>query len=447
MGTRPQVSLIILALGVSLALAPLHVAAQTTEELIANLHSPLVKSRREAAEKLGHRRERIAVQPLIEALRHDDDAQVRRLAARSLGLIKDEAAIPALIAALDDEEGSVRQAAIVGLVMYYIERNIDFITARRQGLQWLNPFLSTYEATIVEPYTRVHPGIIDALVNVALRDRDRQVKTSAIRALGVLRATSAIPRLGNLMFANSFLRVEILRTFIKLEDPAAASFIIPFLDDDDADVRYQALMAIGILRSEAAVAKLMDVYRSSPDLKTRKLALQALALIGDPAAVDIFVANLSSAVVDHRRYAYEGLARVGDPQFVERISRSRLRERNDGVKLAQAFALYKLGRREYIEAIVLDLDTGRRQQAYEYLLEVDPRDLYPYLRQSSLPGLKWIVEALGRVGPREAIDRLQPLLRAQDAELVRATTLAIERLKRRTGQQKRPKRIGRQPGR
>lgn len=407
------------------------ISAQTTEELLANLHSPLVKTRRQAAKKLGERRERIAVPPLMEALRQDDDIEVRQAAARSLGLLKDGAAIPALLAALKDEAGDVRQAAIVGLVNYYIERDVDFLTARRRGIQWLNPFLETYEATIVEPFTPVEPRFIEGLVEVALQDRDQHVRVVAIRALGVLRATEAIPQLGQLMLSNSYVRVEILRTFIKLGDRSAIEFIIPFLNDDDTDVRYEALTAAGLLRSDAAVQQLISVYNSSPDGKTQDLALEALALIGDPAAEDIFLANLLSNKAKRRRFGYEGVARLGDERYVERVSRDRLRERNDEVKLAQAFGLYKLGRREFVEAIVQDLQTRRRRQAYDYLLEVEAGDLYPYLTQLGLPGRKWVVEALGQIGTGEAIGKLEPLLKSTDASLVNATTLAIERIKRR----------------
>jgi HEAT repeat protein len=435
-----------LTLALCVGLISIPVFAQKVEEYIANLHSPMVKKRREAAKKLGELRQRGGVQPLIEALRGDEDPEVRQAAARSLGLIKDDVAVPPLLDALKDEDPEVRKATVVGLVSYYVEHDVDFITAKRKGIQWLNPFLETYEGTMVEPYTYVDPRFTDAIVEVAMRDRDQDVKVSAIRALGVLRATSAIPQLGELMLANSFVRTEIIRTYIKLGDRSAAPHIIPFLDDKDFDVRSEALTAVGTLRSVEAVPQLIKVYNSTPDAKTKKLALEALAQIGDRKAEDIYLANLPSEDTELRRYAYEGLARMADERYVERITKDSLRERNAEVKLAQAFAIYNLGRREYIEAIVQDLSTGRREQAANYLLEVRPADLYPYLRQSSLQSRKWIVEALGRVGTEETISKLTPLLESREPDLVNATTLAIERIKQRNGlggtpdQQKRPKR-------
>jgi HEAT repeat protein len=327
----------------------------------------------------------------------------------------------------------VRNATVIALVNYYVERDVNFITAWRKGIQWLNPFLDTYEATIVDPYTHINSRIIRALTEVAMRDRVLEVRIAAIRALGVLRATDAIPSLGQTIYSDSYVRVEVLRTFIKLGDRLAAEYAIPFLRDDDPDVRHESLTAVGMLRSVAAAPELIKVFNSPREAKDKRLALVALALIGDPAAKDIMVSNLTSGETVERRFASEGIGRIGDATLVERVSRDRLGERNRDVKLAQAFALYQLGRREYVEEIVQDLGTRRRQQAIDYLQEARAEDLYPYLKQSSLQGRRWIVEALGLLGSGEAINELKPLLSSGDADLVNVTTLAIDRIERREG--------------
>lgn len=419
--------------GILLLLVGLHgsALAQTTEELIANLHSPIVKTRLEAARKLGERRQREAAGPLAHVLRTDTRADVRREAARALGLIKDEATLPALLAALSDAHREVRRAAILALVSFYIETNIEFITAERRGWQILNPFLSTYEATIVEPETKVDDRITQGLVRVAQSDGDLGVRQAAVRALGVLRATTAVPQLGRLFIGHSALRVEILKTFMKLGDPRAGPYIIPFLNDSDAAVRKSALIAVGLLRITEAVPKLIEVFGRPPDEETARLALEALARIGDRAAEKLFLQNLEHPLPERRRFATEGLARLGDASYIERISRLRLREKDRSVQLAQAFALYQLGRREFLEAIFQELDGREHAQAAAYLLEVEPEDLYPFLPRGSLRARRAVVEALGLIGSREAIEHLKSLLRAEDPDLVNAANLAIQRIERR----------------
>lgn len=435
-------------IGIVLLLVSLHGSglAQTTEELIARLHSPIAKTRREAARTLGERRQREAAAPLARVLRSDARADVRREAARALGLIKDDATVPALLAALSDAHRDVRRAAILALVSFYTETNIEFIAAERRGWQILNPFLSTYEATIVEPETNVDERIIQGLVRVAQSDGDLGVRRAAVRALGVLRATAAIPQLGRLFIGHSALRVDILKTFMKLGDPRAGSYILPFLNDPDAHVRKSAIIAAGLLHIADAVPKLLEVYEHPRDEETARLALEALAHLGDRAARDVFLHNLEHPIAERRRFAAEGLARLGDASYVERISRLRLQERDRSVRLAHAFALYRLGRREFLEAIFQELDGGHHAQAARYLLEVEPEDLYPFLHRGSVRARLALVEALGHTGSREAIPYLQPLLRAEDADLVNAATLAIHRIERRertsSPPRTRPRRVG-----
>jgi len=441
-------------MGIVLVLLGLHSGglAQTTEELIANLRSPIAKTRLEAARKLGQRRQREAAEPLARVLRTDARADVRREAARALGLIKDETSIPALLAALSDAHRDVRRAAILALVSFYTETNIEFIVAERRGWQVLNPFLSTYEATIVEPETNVDERIIHGLMRVAQTDGDLSCRKAAIRALGVLRATAVVPQLGRLFAGHSALRVEILKTFMKLGDPRAGPYIIPFLNDANADVRKSAIIAVGLLRIAEATPALIDVFERPRDEETARLALEALAQLGDRAAEKIFLQNLEHPLPERRRFAAEGLARIGDLAHVEHISRLRLRERDRRAQLAQAFALYRLGRREFLEAIFQELDGGHHAQAAQYLLEVEPEDLYPLLQRGSLQARRAVVEALGRIGSREAIEHLRPLLRAEDPDLVNAANLAIQRIERRERAKSaspqprtRPRRVGK-PG-
>lgn len=52
-----------------------------------------------------------ALEPLIQALRSDDSAEVRESATKGLMNLKDPGAVPALRDALNDPDGSVRYAA------------------------------------------------------------------------------------------------------------------------------------------------------------------------------------------------------------------------------------------------------------------------------------------------------------------------------------------------
>ncbi|HEY9233327.1 MAG TPA: HEAT repeat domain-containing protein, partial [Blastocatellia bacterium] len=82
-------------LSVALALVLLATATLASDEsletLLAYLKSPNVSTRRDAARKLGERRERnqLAVEALAVSARKDDDHDVRLEAVDALGKLKD----------------------------------------------------------------------------------------------------------------------------------------------------------------------------------------------------------------------------------------------------------------------------------------------------------------------------------------------------------------------
>jgi HEAT repeat protein len=424
---------------------------QSLEVLLAYLKSPNVETRRDAARKLGERRARdpMVTSELASAARDDPDYKVRSEALKSLGKIKDPTAIPAMIGALKDPSVEVRLAAIRSLAMLYIEHGIDFITNFRGDWNWINPFLDTNDRAIVEPFVSIEPSIISALGEASRGDDHRDVRVAAIRALGVLRGRDAIPQMADAMNADREVRIEAVRAFIKIGDQAAAQYLVRFFNDSDEKLRAQAMVAAGLLKYRPAVEPLIEIYRMGPvkrgpiaaigrkikgsftRLQPRdEIALWALSLIGDQKAEQIFVENLRHEDSDRRRYAFEGLARLGNSKYADQTLQQVLSEKDGQVRLAQFWALYKMGRRDYLHEVVRKLDDYRYEdQARDYLLEVnDPADLYPYLRSSDMDIRLKVVEILGQIGDEGTLKELGPILRASGRKVADAVTLAIKRI-------------------
>ena len=118
---------------------------------IADLKSTDARVRQAAAMALTSLRDPLAVEPLIEALKGDQEAKVRRLAAMALRTQRDARAVEPLIAALKDEESGVRRAAA-------------------DALRALNDTQA-----------------VEALTDVSKNDRDRAVRQAAERALKELK--------------------------------------------------------------------------------------------------------------------------------------------------------------------------------------------------------------------------------------------------------------------
>jgi HEAT repeat protein len=423
--------------------------SQSIETLLAYLKSPNPETRRVAARNLGERRVRDqhAVEALTFAVRKDEDAPVRREALKALGLIKDPAAVPDMIAGLKDPDTDTRAAAARSLVSLYTEHDIDFITNKRAGWNWFNPFLETAGSEIVEPYVATDPQIITALGESARGDSDRDVRIAAIRALGVLRAKDAIPQLAEALNADRDVRIDALRTLIKIGDQSAGQHLAAFFRDSDQKVRTQAMVGAGLLKHKPAVEPLMSVYGLGPEKKSPlskvarqikgafsylpprdEAALWALALIGDEKAEQIFVENMNDKDGDRRQYAFEGLARIGDPKYKDQISRIVLTEQNGDARLAEYWALYRMGSKPDLQNVVRKLDSFQQEQARSYLMESDPADLYPYLRSSNNTVKRGVIEILGRIGNEATIEQLKPIVQSSGAETTDLATVATKRI-------------------
>ncbi|OYT72634.1 MAG: hypothetical protein CFK52_04245 [Chloracidobacterium sp. CP2_5A] len=400
------------------------------DRYLADLTSPDRRMRRRAAAALGARRFQAAVPALLVTLKDDLDAGARAEAAIALGKIKAPEAIPPLIQALREPDADVRRAALRALLLFSIEEDIEFVFARRRGLDRFNPFLETDEPTIALTGTVVSPEILQAIADAMRDDPNLDNRRSAARALGVLRGDAMISALVEAL-GDPELRDDIFRVFAKLGRPEYGIHVLPYLDDRDDRVRQRAIETVGRLRSREAVAPLMARYRAARhgDRQQAQI-LAALARIGDPASEPIFRENLSHQSAERRRFAAEGLGRGEAVAYVNSILNNRLTEKDESTRLAQAFALYRMGRAEFLQEVITQLDSLRHgEQAESYLYSLARNaDLHPHLRRVGPRGAERMMRALGRIGTRDDLPALQPLLRDGDRRIANAANRAIRQI-------------------
>src|SRR6185436_6189635 len=296
-------------------------------------------------------------------------------------------------------------------------------------------------------YILVDPRIIAALGESARGDKERDVRISAIRALGVLRGAGALTQLAEALTADQDVRIEVLRAFIKIGDPAAGPHLVPFFTDSDHKVRTQAMVAAGLLKYRPATEPLIAAYRLGPEKKgsmkkvTDKVkgrftylpprdeaALWALSLLADERAEQIFAENLISYDGDRRQHAVEGRARLAKPQYRDQMSQLILTEDEGDVKLAKHFALYRRGSTPHLTYIIRTLATDQAPQARGYLLEANPVDLYQFVHSNSKELRQGVIEVLGRTGDAETVKELEPVVRTSSSSTADAATVAIKRI-------------------
>jgi HEAT repeat protein len=407
----------------------------TLDQLKADLKNTDPKVRKKSAAALGKSQDREAVPPLLAATQ-DSDADVREEVVKSLGLLRDDQAVTMLLTTLKDPVESVREESIFALLSLYVEPGTELVTTRlaKKVYKKMNPFSDQVgtDPTVVETYVKVAPAVMDGIAD-RLNDSSPSIRLDAAKALGVLRAQSAIPKMLEAMKSgDSNLKIAVLRSLYKTKDPAVDEQIMPYLNDSESDVRDETILTLGLLRSHKALPAIQKIYDENPNSKLRGKALQAISLIGDPSSLALFQRSLKDPDALYRQYAAEGIARVVDESLVEEVSKTFLKEKKLSTQLALSFALYRLGRREYMEKLISGLpDRMHHEQVTSYFIEMGSAiqpDLFSYLTSDNARVRERLCYVLGMVGDKSAVEKLKPLLKDPDSSVVSEAALALRRL-------------------
>ena len=115
------------------------------------------------------------------------------------------------------------------------------------------------------------------------------------------------------------------------------------------------------------------------------------------------------------------------------ISRERLVEKDPRVRTAQAFALYRMQRKEYLDEVVRAL--GSRQagrEAIDYLVSLRPEEmpeLYQQVDNNDNASIReGLAEVLGLLGDPRALPSLETLTRDSRGQIAALANQAIRRI-------------------
>jgi HEAT repeat protein len=286
----------------------------------------------------------------------------------------------------------------------------------------------------------VDPAVVTTL-RARLGDGERGIRRGAIRGLGILRATAAVPDLLQIVREDrdDGLRFEAVRALRKINDPSAGGELLSLLNINSDAVRDELIATLGSMRYGAAVPELTRIVEQSKVADSACiLAMAALADLADPASMPLF-----ERVRDHshemlRLYANEGIARTADAKMLTDISAARLVEKSPRVRTAQAFALLRLGQREYLDELIRALDrSATRDLAKEYLLETPATERQALFtpRTASPTARAELADVLGLMGDPDAMPALRELAQDSDKDVARAAARATRRLSSTTSSQ------------
>ena len=443
----------LLFLGVFLFLAVPECPAQTgstrqvpVDSLIYDLKNPDPVRRKEAATLLGVNKVQRAVPDLVSAA-SDTDPAVRREIVLALDKLLDLRAVPAFVKLMSDPERDIREKCIHGVINLYLPQESGLSVTLFKVANFFNPWSDEWADTAVEPGVVIDRTVIDALRG-RLEDSDDGIRVKAVRALGILRGREAVPVMLETLRRDRSnpVRFEIIRSLRKIGDTSVAKDLMNYLAYSESKVRNEAVLTLGRFRHADAVAELTSLYEKESKLPAKKIdkayrefLLDALAFIAAPTSKDLFVKEMKNPDDNLRLHAVEGLARIGDSDLVTEISKDRLAEKEPKLRTAQAFALYRMGRKEYLEELVDSLAKRRsHNEAKQYIVEFKPAelpDLYAQAKKTDVDIRESLAEIFGLIGDSAAIPILQELNQDRRGQISALANQALRRINARTTSQ------------
>ena len=343
---------------------------QTPNPLIDQLKGPDADRRAKAASELGKEGEPSSVPALVAAL-NDPSAKVRRQVVVALAEIRGGESLNGLVTASRDTDPQVRTVAVDALSGYYLGRapSIGFVGGIKHATA------GSDESLHIDPGVAVDPKVVAALQAATEDTRSIEAARHAAKGLGILMAKSAVPALVKAAHSSDEdLAREALNSLGKIKDLSAGPQLVDLVDSPKKVVRQEAVLTVGLLRTREAASKLQVIAQNEKDKKTRRNAFEGLAYLGQPISYDLFVRTLGEKEKTYRVYAAEGLARIGDKRALPDLEKALASEKDGGARLAQEFALTKLGHSKMGELIAA-LGSRNWEPAQAYLVELgqDPQ--------------------------------------------------------------------------
>lgn len=307
--------------------------------------------REDAAVALGRLGDPRSVQPLIRALR-DSDRAVREAATSALKTLG-EPAILSLGFCLQDTNLQVQESAACILATIANEQVLEPLLSAALSPNWIvrmsaaqalgriqNPqaidtlvlVLQDKVPAVREEAGRAIQAIGDASIPKlleALQDRNWKIRLRAVEALALLKPREAVGPLMLLVLEDpdTAVRQDAVRALGQIGDSRAIPLLLSSLALKTPSLTLPAIEALGHLRCTEAVPALIELVHSVPtegyedrmegcsdpqytkDLPPLEAAIKALGKIRDPQAIPVLVQALQSTLL--RPEAAEALAQFG----------------------------------------------------------------------------------------------------------------------------------------
>jgi HEAT repeat protein len=398
----------------------------------SSLDSPSPKERMDAVEQMSGPGNRDAIPVLAQALKKESRSEVRVAIVAGLGRIGDPQVAPTLAETLrSDLNKDVRLQAVDSMQRIYIP--VEETGSLRTVLNRVKSVFSEPDRPVIANGVVVDAMVTEALSSAMQKDFSEEVRAAAARGLGSLKAKDQIPAMIATLESpqnreHSTVRLEIVQSLGLIRDPSAGPALEKALRD--SNIQQQAIVALGLVTYKEARPVLETMFRTDKDKEVKKRALEAVALMRDPASTPLFESLLASPEDYYREMAAEGLARLS---YKGNIKERWDIEKKANVRNALAFALAASGQDNYITELATALDSRQDYQAEAYLYELGKFEgklpqMYGFLRSPNARVRARMARVIGNIGDPSSREQIQALAQDNNVEVLREATAALRKL-------------------
>jgi len=400
-----------------------------------SLDSPSPKERLDAVDAMALPGRAENVSPLAEALKKEPRSDVRAAIVAGLGRIGGADVIPVLTQSLQsDLDKDVRLQVVDSFQRLYIPVNSQ--GPIKTVFNKVKSVFAEADRPVVSNPSIVDPKVTSALADSMQKDFAEDVRAAAARALGSLKARDRVAVLIATLESpqnrdHRPVRQEIVESLGLIRDDAAGPALQRALQDNDRDIAQAAILSIGLVGYKSARPALEDIFKNDRSEISRKKALEAIALLGDPGSQPLLESLLGNTNDSYRELAAEGLARIGpDANLVK--TRFEM-EKKANVRNALAFALVSAGQDNYVNDLASALDTRQAYQVQVYLYELGKYkgklpELHRYLKSSNSRVRAKMAHIVGDIGDPSSRTLIEELTKDRDSEVASEAIIALRKL-------------------
>lgn len=358
---------------------------------------------------------------MLDAIR-DEDANVRATAVEHLGKIREPSVVDALIKTIDEGDLWTAYPAADALGRIGNRKAVPYLLSALKKKPLREPVLKAL-GRLSE--TSTLENIIPLLEDTSGNIREQALKTIE-------------------KFYHNGIEAEFITGEIKrILGDRALDLLISHAWSNKRDVRFSAILLLGLMKDEAAYGPLLEISdeeefaedvknalvfigKDKPgsllrlfdtDNSRRKHFISGVAAkIGSPAFYDIFEAMLDDEDGHVRSIAAVGISKLGDTRSVEKI-KALLKDEYEDVQDAAVKALCNLGRALKTEDLLVmlrDKNNAVRKNAALLLGKIRAveavEELGFALKNDDMKIRKAVVESLSLIGTDEALKYLKSAL-------------------------------------